>query len=145
MKTCSKCSVPKELTEFRVDCGRPRASCRKCEAKWQRDNRIEDPEGCREKTRAWRKKNPHKVAAQHRKNQYGITEVQYQALLSSQNHKCAICGDPFKSTYSTHLDHCHKTKKIRGILCVTCNTGLGKFSDCPTLLQKALEYLKRFL
>jgi len=44
----------------------------------------------------------------------------------------------------THLDHCHKTGRIRGVLCNNCNTGLGKFYDDIELLKTAINYLQKF-
>jgi hypothetical protein len=54
------------------------------------------------------------------------------------NGYCDICGD----RCVTHQDHCHATTKLRGILCVRCNIGLGYFRDRTKLLRKAIKYLK---
>jgi hypothetical protein len=81
-----------------------------------------------------------------RLRQYGLTPAQFEALLKKQNYCCAICKRPFKKIQSTHdprnVDHCHKTKKVRGVLCLTCNYGLGFFQDEPRRLKNALRYLK---
>ena len=74
------------------------------------------------------------------KNRYGIVEFDYDVLVAAQDNKCAICGTgPGKKRLD--LDHCHTTKRIRGLLCNNCNRGLGHFKDNPTLLVKAVEYL----
>lgn len=39
------------------------------------------------------------------------------------------------------VDHCHDKKKVRGMLCNNCNTGLGYFKDDTTRLQRAIDYL----
>jgi len=64
-----------------------------------------------------------------------------------QNGKCAICKKP--ETRKTgnkirelSIDHCHKTGKVRGLLCDSCNNGLGRFKDSVKLLESALKYLK---
>ena len=44
---------------------------------------------------------------------------------------------------SLHLDHCHDTGAIRGILCLSCNQGLGKVHDDPDLLEAAARYLRQ--
>jgi hypothetical protein len=49
---------------------------------------------------------------------------------------CVICGEP-----GNQVDHCHATGKVRGLLCINCNTGLGKFKDDPMLLEFARQYL----
>lgn len=79
------------------------------------------------------------------KKLYGLTETDYNALLESQDHKCYLCGKHENEVPKKvlHVDHCHSTNKIRGLLCHNCNTGLGHFQDNIELLQKAIEYLKK--
>lgn len=66
----------------------------------------------------------------------------YNSLFNLQYGKCRICG-----THQSELkaalcvDHCHKTGKVRGLLCHECNTGIGKFKDDKDLLIRAIEYL----
>lgn len=70
---------------------------------------------------------------------YGLTPEQVRVMLEKQNHMCAICNNPFGLQ---NIDHCHKTGKVRGVLCVNCNRGLGAFGDNIQNMEKALEYLK---
>jgi len=80
----------------------------------------------------------------HLERTYGMTKSDYFKLLESQNNKCAIChSEDNKQTKSDFLyvDHCHKTKKVRGLLCNSCNTALGSFQDSKTILLNAIEYL----
>lgn len=69
---------------------------------------------------------------------YGITPSEYLEMLNERQGKCDICG---KVAHLT-IDHCHKTNTIRGMLCPTCNMGLGLFKDNPLLLNQAIEYLR---
>lgn len=76
---------------------------------------------------------------------YGITIEQYEAILISQSGGCAICGkikEP--SGRRLALDHNDVTKQNRGILCFSCNSSIGKFKHNIPLLQKAIEYLRRY-
>lgn len=75
------------------------------------------------------------------KSKYGLSLEQFEELLKRQNNCCAICRERFLSTKDTHVDHCHKTKKIRGLLCYRCNHGLGKFKDNVRNLIRAAGYL----
>lgn len=79
---------------------------------------------------------------------FGITSIDFENMLKEQNNKCKICGNEeiCKARGSENLrqlavDHCHATGKVRGLLCTTCNIGLGSFKDNINLLQKAINYL----
>lgn len=62
-------------------------------------------------------------------------------MLLEQSGLCRICCVKMKDG-STHVDHCHKTGKIRGLLCHRCNPGLAHFDDNPETLIRAAEYLR---
>jgi hypothetical protein len=75
------------------------------------------------------------------KKKYGITEEDYNAFLLLQGGVCAICKtDPDKKRLS--VDHCHKTKKVRALLCRHCNLMLGLAKDEPATLDRAAAYLR---
>jgi hypothetical protein len=79
------------------------------------------------------------------KHTHGISYTQYTAMIEISQHRCPICGLPFNNSVKMlepHVDHCHKTGKIRGILCRQCNLALGQFNDDPALLRRAIVYLK---
>lgn len=63
-------------------------------------------------------------------------------LERKQNSRCAICGRRFEFAGKPHLDHCHRTKKVRGLLCSACNKGLGLFRDDVAVLEAAIAYLR---
>jgi len=76
------------------------------------------------------------------KSKYGINIEIFNKMLEKHNFKCKICGKEHSEEKPLHIDHCHKTKKIRGLLCNKCNTGLGFFQDNTNLMKKAIKYLK---
>ena len=85
----------------------------------------------------WRENNPEKwkdIRLTHRLKVLGITRQQYDSLLK----KCFICS----SKEGLCLDHNHITGEFRGLICHSCNKGLGHFRDNPILLEKAIKYLK---
>lgn len=101
-----------------------------------------------------RKKNP-LTAEQKRKHRiktgYGLSWNDYQLLMSEQNGCCAICKVEFDMSYKEHgrnghnkphVDHCHASNEVRGILCGACNKGLGFFKDKVDNLKSAINYLK---
>jgi Recombination endonuclease VII len=73
------------------------------------------------------------------RSRYGISLEEYERLLASQNGACAICEEKFEQTPC--VDHCHKTGKVRGLLCLKCNTGLGCYDDDPARMLAATIYL----
>lgn len=112
--------------------------------------------GTPEYQREWRKLNPDKVQESYKKGhpkkridsryrRYGITDDEYQQRLKEQNNLCAICGTdtPGRQHSSFHVDHCHVTGKVRGLLCDKCNRGLGFFNDNPEALRNAADYLEK--
>ena len=72
------------------------------------------------------------------KKKYSITLKVFEDLLLKQNKKCAICGLLMRRIC---VDHCHKTKKVRELLCNKCNSGIGQFNDDLDLLDKARAYI----
>lgn len=77
---------------------------------------------------------------------YKIPADVKQHMFTMQEGRCAICKKELTLWGKTgaHLDHCHKTGKLRQLLCSACNTGLGQFKDSPILLQTAITYLKKW-
>jgi len=77
-----------------------------------------------------------------------LTREMYEEMFEKQKGLCEICNRPETRKGASGdvsrlaVDHCHRSLKIRGLLCHDCNTGLGKFYDDITLLKKAIEYLK---
>lgn len=74
------------------------------------------------------------------KHNYGLTFVEYMAMMQDQDGACAMS---FCDKFATHVDHCHDTGRVRGLLCSGHNTGLGAFADNIEYLEEALEYLRR--
>lgn len=100
------------------------------------------------KVAAWKAENPERYAhaqrSSHLRKNYGMTIEQFDVMFQRQGGKCAICheapADP--RGFKPHVDHCHTTGKVRGILCGRCNKALGQFKDDATLLRRAIHYLE---
>lgn len=86
------------------------------------------------------------IAVYHRdynfRRKYGITKAQRDALVAAQDGRCALCDEASENLV---VDHCHETGVIRGMLCVRCNLGLGRFGDNVAGLKRAIAYLERGL
>lgn len=74
------------------------------------------------------------------KSKYGITLEAYDLFFEAQQGRCAICGNKQRNKRLA-VDHDHQTGKVRGLLCVSCNMGLGCFKDHIDYLSKAITYL----
>lgn len=78
----------------------------------------------------------------HLKRKYNLDIDVYNKMLQNQDNKCCICQYEFgQKDGDVYVDHCHTTKKVRGLLCQHCNSGLGYFRDSKNNLAKAIEYL----
>jgi len=127
-KVCSKCKESKPLDDFYFSPKSADRCKRQCKECWDASTwaKYATPEYVRE-AGLWQK--------------YGLTAADYDALFEKQNRVCAICKEP-PSRYRLHVDHCHITGRVRGLLCVSCNTALGLLKDSPERCQIAAEYLE---
>lgn len=119
MRICYKCKIAKSLSAFTKDkrtaAGR-RYQCRGCESNYKY------------------------------KKRYGISFKLYLLLLKKQHYRCKICSilDTECRYKKLNIDHCHKTNKVRGLLCGNCNKAIGLLKDNLTLVVNAAKYLNRF-
>lgn len=97
----------------------------------------------------WKAKNRDRVAVHQRRTtlkcDYGMTLEEYDSMVLKQQGRCQTCGKvPVgdKARGRLHVDHCHKTGKIRGLLCFRCNLAIGHMQDDPALAVSIAEYLK---
>ena len=134
---CRKCVTQKDISEFKqrmINIKYP--ICIKC---------------LRKRELSYRENNKEKVYRSGRnaqyKNLYGITLDQYEQMAKDQGNLCSLCQKPQaqiknKKNSMLHVDHCHKTGKVRSLLCNRCNVGIAFFQECPELFQKAIHYLE---
>lgn len=104
--------------------------CRKCHLKKQRI-----------RSREYKKNNPNQEKFRQIKNKYNLTPDQFNELKTKQEGLCAICRKPNESGRELTVDHDHKTKKVRELLCVKCNFILGNCDDNIEILQKLINYI----
>jgi hypothetical protein len=140
-KQCSKCQLEKHFSAFHKNTRKPDGHSDQCKS--CRKNYYSLPQVKRQGNLN-RQKNYSSIkrkAQQLRK--YGLSLADYDAMLEKQGNGCAICGRQLTDPDGRKLavDHCHKTKVVRGILCCNCNNGLGRFNDDPVLLFRAAVYL----
>ena len=109
------------------------------QAKWREKNRENHNEQARKSHHKNRHKHVDKLKNYHLLHKYGITLVEKNKMIEAQNGKCKICGEDFKNSRLTHLDHCHNTEKIRGILCSRCNGALGWFEKYSNEINNYLK------
>lgn len=110
-------------------------------SKWQKLNKEKRKE-YNFKRRQREKNDPNKQLKNKTrwlKREYNITLEQYNLMFESQNRGCALCfRKPTK--IGLHVDHCHKTGIIRGLLCHQCNWYLGTIDADPTIIDRIIKY-----
>ena len=133
-RRCTKCGAEKPLDDFY---GRKDGSigtrpwCKVC---------------CRSDRKRYKLTTTRKRAS-HLRWRYGISVEDYEGLLRQQEGKCAICGTTSPGrTGVTHfaVDHDHASGTMRGLLCASCNQGLGRMGENPDRLEAAARYLRAF-
>lgn len=138
-KECSLCNKIKEHSEFHKDKNNKRCKglayyCKEC---------------ANQKTKSFHKANENNLEyklnkkSHHIKTKYGITYSEYILKMETQKF-CGICNEKLDGIGNTvHLDHDHKTNKLRDFLCSHCNRGLGCFFDSTDKLNLAIKYLEK--
>lgn len=100
---------------------------------------LKDPENYKKKNRAYCAANPERVRKWHLKKAYGLTLTDFQALLDGQRGLCACCGKARR----LEVDHCHKSGKVRGLLCHLCNVAAGAVQDHWYVAAALARYLRK--
>ncbi len=125
-KFCLKCKANKTTDEF-----------------YSKENQCKDCHGIMGRKNYHKNMNPNKrtkLNLLNRLNRRGMNEEIYQKMIKDCNNKCYICK---KEMETPHIDHCHKTNKVRGLLCKQCNSGLGQLTDNVSIMKSAIQYIKR--
>lgn len=125
-KLCTICDTTYSIDNFRLIKGKYRAAyCKRCTNKRRSEKRKLDGT---DRDRRLRRT-------------YGISEKIYKEMYDFQQGKCLICENYYDQLV---IDHSHTSGNNRGLLCKTCNIGLGMFKDNPYLLEMAKNYLLKF-
>ena len=131
MKKCPSCKSDKSLDNY----WKGQYSCIDCTKEKQ-------------KTR-WASRTPKKRLEQHLKYKYNVTIFELEEMLKEQDNKCSICKFELPDLFIYEdrrrgyaIDHNHDTGKVRGILCLNCNTLLGMAKDNKDILLEAINYLE---
>lgn len=138
VKRCNDCGITKPVDQFyKTKQGWVKSICKICSVRqsteWAKRNRRR----ITEHNKSLRHQDPFKAAELKRKYRYGLSIGQYLEMHKSQDGKCLICEKQTK----LYIDHCHQTKKVRGLLCHSCNTGIGFLHHDPEIIRAAIKYL----
>lgn len=152
---CRKVKLAKEFHTNRSDLNGLQSMCMECRKNRPKYPRSEEPQRCAKCGEIKPAEEFHTHSAHlnglrstciecrrvyKRACDYGLTREAYSQMLQRQDNKCAICHKTF--TKVPHVDHCHESEKVRGLLCSGCNLGLGCFKDDPAILANAIKYLE---
>ena len=121
-KHCIRCKEPKDGSEFDTDCTSRdglRSKCKSC--------CVSDKED---------------LSFYQIKKKYDLSKDEYKAILADQKGVCAVCGGgPNGRGSKLYVDHCHKTNKVRGLLCRKCNLAIGYVDDDYIRAAELSSYL----
>jgi Recombination endonuclease VII len=153
---CTTCRQKSKPTTLCIKCGEVKICLfsGRCAACYKREYYLANRDIVIAKVQAYTKLNPEKRRSwgitSHYRTKYGKTLSDLLELHTAQEEQCAICSGTLPPPGSgsgvklgCHVDHCHKTGEVRGLLCCTCNSLLGKARDSPAILQRAAAYLTR--
>jgi hypothetical protein len=146
-KICSSCKKLKPLEAFykesRVKDGHMRR-CKICHGLATAKYRTQNPEVYRKASlKYWNKCSEAKRHTAWLKR-YGLSKEEYEIMFKKQNGLCLICKKQCSSGQNLSVDHCHRTGKVRGLLCKKCNTALGMLEDNIQYFETAILYLKNY-
>ncbi len=116
---------------------------------WARENRQANLERERERDRQRMVRDPDRTRRHGIKRKFGITLEEYDAMVLAQHGVCAACGGPPGQNSKGKpirlaIDHCHRTGRVRGLLCANCNVAIGMVDDDIEQLEALIRYLKRY-
>lgn len=147
LKRCPRCEETKGVSSFSKNKTMKdgmQSQCKSCKKEIHMEHVAKDPVRHQEKTKAygakwWASLTPEKRKAYKLKHNYDLTIEEYNVMLKEQNNLCLICKEILIKPV---VDHCHTTGKVRGLLCGTCNSGIGMLKDDPEIVLRAYDYLK---
>jgi len=151
-KRCTKCFVfqPKGLSHFSAhqSCKDGlNSQCRVCHKAYNKtpDQLKKASANAKKRRREKKAEDPNFFKSEKIRITYKLKREVYENMFEEQGFKCMICQEASIKPYTkhSHVDHCHKTGKVRGILCKDCNLGLGRFKDSVESLERAIDYLRR--
>lgn len=158
-KRCSKCGNDLPLSAFyqRTGAKSHHSACKVCERAMAKDWYERNKDKATAKVKEWRQQNSDAVKQYRADNRqkhyrqeigrkYGVEPSWFDEQLQRQGNACVCCKRQFQwggKQTTPHVDHCHDTKAIRGILCNRCNTVLGLCEDDDKLLSALARYLRK--
>jgi uncharacterized protein (DUF2461 family) len=162
-KECRICNDKKPISEFHRATGMRdghRSECKSCSREKNRRNYWKDRDAAIARVRKWRIENPEKYAALQRRTKernrervrinnrrghlerkYGLSIEDFHFLRIVQDNQCALCGRTDEQ--GLHVDHDHRTGRVRGLLCGKCNKAIGLLDEDPAVFAAAVTYLRR--
>lgn len=76
------------------------------------------------------------------RKKYGMSLADRDSMVEDQGNVCLICQEILDLQFNTHIDHCHTSGRVRGVLCSKCNQGIGLFRDNPEFMRRAANYVE---
>ena len=140
-KICPRCKTEKNLSEFHKQYEEYCCWCKICQKETRHKHYLANRNKIAVQRKEYVRRNRNKIKARQRrwnwKRLCNVTPEEVRECRIKQNNRCAICQEE----RVLKVDHCHVTKRFRGLLCHSCNVSLGHFQDNPDILMRAIQYL----
>jgi hypothetical protein len=142
---CRTCSSARRLRLYREN-----KEFREKQKAGQRRYYAANREKCITAHKSWEAKNPEYAKNKSKENwakgtgrkwKYGITKEQFDKIVARQSGRCAVCEDRFSEENPPHVDHCHRTNFVRGLICRDCNVAEGRLRT-PEIAFRMYQYME---
>lgn len=149
VRLCTKCGQRKPTRQFRLRAGKPISCCKPCESQLASARQRRNTVGHRAAVSRYGQKIKGTQFAQRGNrirhlSRYGLSVADYDRMLTAQKGRCAICDRKKLTARSRRLavDHCHKSGRVRGLLCLACNSALGLLSESAERCEAMARYIR---
>ncbi len=152
MKWCGTCKRDLPVCEFfplKAAYDGYQKRCKQCSYDAFNVWRVKNKDRLNQDQRQQREDKPIRTRDYALKKLYKLPAGSFEIMFDKQAGRCAICArDKPRNAESTrrwlHVDHCHDSGIVRGLLCSGCNTAIGVLQHDPKILQSAIEYINKF-
>lgn len=118
--------------------------CKFCKREYYKKHRNLNLQRYNNYRQKWLQNNSEKRKESWFRCRYGIELIEKEQMLKDQNYKCKICDKPENKNFKLHVDHSHKSGKVRSMLCLNCNVALGNVKEDLNIAKNLINYIMEY-